>query len=210
VLRQVGRKAILVPQDTDGRFAINTEMNTRILTIADSFLIAVLACLLLTGFIMQPAQAMRAPADLELENLASQIRSRVKLSAEEKNWLASKPKINVRVGDYPPFHFVANGIPQGLSIDYMRMFCMVYSLDCNYVAGLTVPQSIRSMTEPNGITVQVGWQKNTERERVAIFTGVYVSSPFVIFGREGHDHLFGMDDLTGKRVEVEKGYAIYS
>ena len=91
---------------------------------------------------------MHAADDSVLEDLASRVRSRVHLSAEEKSWLASKPKINARVGDYPPFHFEANGLPQGLGVDYMHMFCIAYSLDCNFVAGLTVPQSIQLMKEP--------------------------------------------------------------
>ncbi|MGB5180032.1 MAG: PAS domain S-box protein, partial [Gammaproteobacteria bacterium] len=74
----------------------------------------VLACLLLLcPVIAQPDGALRAPADPELTDLATWIRGRVQLSADEQDWLATRPRVHVRVVDYPPFHFVADGIPQG-------------------------------------------------------------------------------------------------
>lgn len=146
----------------------------------------------------------------ELYALALNIRSRLQLTPEEQNWLNTGPKVNVRVGDYAPFQFVSEGIPKGLGIDYMQIICIVYELDCNYVSGLNVADSIRSMTEPNGITVQVSWQRNSEREKLAIFTQAYISSPFVIFTRKESTHILGMEDLAGKKIVVEKDYAIHN
>ena len=164
---------------------------------------------LLCPIIAQPAESLRAPADSALTELASRIRDRVQLSSEERDWLATRPRIHVHVGDYPPFHFVVNGVPLGLGIDYMRMICTVYSLDCDYISGLNIAQSIHSMTEPDGISVQSVWQRDTERERVAIFTQPYISSPFVIFQRKGSERILGMEDLASRRVVVEKGYVIH-
>lgn len=104
----------------------------------------------------------------ELTNLALQVRERVQLTAEEHNWLETRPWVHVRVGDYPPFHFVTDAVLQGLGIDYMHTIYLVYSLNCDYVSGLNIAQSMRSMTEPDGIAVQTAWQQNAEREWVAI------------------------------------------
>ncbi len=148
-------------------------------------------------------------ADPELYDLALKVRSNLQLTPEEKSWLDTDPKVNVRVGDYAPFHFVADDIPQGLGIDYMRTICIVYGLDCNYVSGMNVADSMRSMTEPGGIAVQTVWQRNPEREKLAIFTRPYVSSPFVIFQRGDSPNILNIEDLSGKRVVVEKDYIIH-
>lgn len=140
--------------------------------------------------------------------LAFSIRERVQLSAGERKWLSTAPKIPVRVGNSPPFQFVGDGLPQGLSIDYVRVICIAYGLECDYVQGLTIAQSIPLMQEPGGIAIHPGWQQTSERERVMIFTRPYVVSPFVIFQRQDSERVLSMDDLVGKRVVVEKGYAI--
>lgn len=145
----------------------------------------------------------------DLGELALRIRSRVRLSAAERAWLSTRPKIPVRVADYPPFHFGADGVAQGLSIDYVKAIALAHDLDCTFVAGLSVAQSMVSMQQPGGIAIAAAWQKNTEREKVALFTGTYASSPFVIFQRKGEERIHGMDDLVGKRVVVERNYAIH-
>jgi len=209
LVREVWKEAGSDNNKSDGGISINTKIITRRFahkSCADSSLWCLL---LLCLFVAQSAQSMHAADELELEDMASRVRSRVQLSEEEKNWLASKPKINARVGDYLPFHLEANGLPQGLGVDYMHTFCIAYSMDCNFVAGLIVTQSVQLMKKPRGIAVQPGWHLNAEWERVAIFSKPYVSSPFVIFKRKSNELIAGMDDLVGKRVVVEKGYAIH-
>ena len=170
---------------------------------------ALAGALMLCPAIALPAESLRAPADPELTDLAARISDRVQLSSEERDWLATGPRVHVRVGDYPPFHFVTDGVPRGLGIDYMRTICAAYGLDCDYVSGLNVAQSVRSMTETDGITVQAAWQRNAEQAKVAIFTTPYVASPFVIFQRIGSQRILGMEDLADKQVVVEKGYVIH-
>lgn len=145
----------------------------------------------------------------DLAPMAFRIRERVQFNAEEREWLQTKTKIPVRVGDYPPFFFIADGRPQGVSIDYVQLICMAHNLDCDYKQGLTIADSIPMMKRPGGIAIQPGWQKSAEREKVALFTGPYVDSPFVIFQREGSERVRSMEDLVGKRVVVEKNYAIH-
>jgi PAS domain S-box-containing protein len=145
----------------------------------------------------------------ELAPMAFKIRERVQLNDEEREWLQTKTKVPVRVGDYPPFFFVADGKPQGVSIDYVQLVCIAYNLDCDYMQGLTIADSILMMKRPGGIAIHPGWQKNAEREKVALFTGTYVDSPFVIFQHEGSERARSIEDLVGKRVVVEKNYAIH-
>ncbi|MGB5605168.1 MAG: PAS domain S-box protein [Gammaproteobacteria bacterium] len=163
---------------------------------------------MLCPIIAQPDGGLRAPADPELADLATRIRARVQLSTEEQGWLATRPRVHVRVGDYPPFHFVADGVPQGLSVDYVSTFCAVYELDCDFVPGQSVAQTIASMTEPGGIAIAPAWQRTADREQVATFLPPHVSSPFVIFRRERSDRILGIQDLRGLQVVVEQGYPI--
>ena len=144
-----------------------------------------------------------------LAQLAFRLRQQVPLSEQEHKWLSTKRRIPIQVGDYPPFHFVANDIPQGISIDYVRVMCMAHSLECDFVQGLTTSESIDSMQRPSGIAIQPGWQKNTKREILANFTESYISSPYVIFQRQHSDRVLHMEDLLDKRVVVEKNYAVH-
>lgn len=145
-----------------------------------------------------------------LAQLAFRIRQQVQLSAREHKWLSSRLRVPVQVGDYPPFHFLADDTPQGISIDYVRVMCMAHDLECDFAAGLTTSESIDSMQSPGGIAIQPGWQQNTEREQLASFTRAYIASPFVIFQRQHSDRILHMEDLVGKRVVVERNYAVHS
>ncbi len=144
-----------------------------------------------------------------LAQLAFRIRQQVQLSAHEHKWLSTRLRVPVQVGEYPPFHFVADNMAQGISIDYVRVMCMAHDLECDFAQGLTTSESIDSMQSPGGIAIQPGWQKNAERDALASFTEPYISSPFVIFQRQHSDRILHMDDLLGKRVVVEKNYAIH-
>ena len=53
-----------------------------------------------------PSEKLHVPTDPELDRLGTQIRQRLQLTADEKSWLEAKHLIHVRVGDYPPFHFI--------------------------------------------------------------------------------------------------------
>lgn len=144
-----------------------------------------------------------------LAQLAFRIRQQVQLSAQEHKWLSTRLRVPVQVGDYPPFHFVSDDTAQGISIDYVRVMCMAHDLECDFAQGLTTSESIDSMQSPGGIAIQPGWQKNAERDALASFTEPYISSPFVIFQRQHSDRILHMEDLLGKRVVVEKNYAIH-
>ena len=144
-----------------------------------------------------------------LAQLAFRIRQQVQLSAREHKWLSTKLRVPIHVGDYPPFHFVADDLPQGISIDYLRVICMAHDLECDFAQGLTTSESIDSMKSPGGIAIQPGWQQNAEREQLANFTRPYIASPFVIFQRQHTDRILHMEDLAGKRVVVEKDYTIH-
>lgn len=143
-----------------------------------------------------------------LAQLAFRLRKQVQLTPKEKKWLLTRLRVPIQVGDYPPFHFVADGQPQGISIDYVRVMCMAHDLECDFVQGLTTAEAIYSMQNPGGIAVHSGWQRNSGRQQYANFTGSYVSSPFVIFQREDSERVLYMEDLFGKRVVVEKDYAV--
>jgi len=135
-------------------------------------------------------------ANPELGKIALDVRSRVYLSKQERKWLNSKPKIPVRIGDYPPFMFTANEKPQGLSFDYVQVMCTAFELNCQYVPGLSVTESIPLMQKAGGIAIQPSWQRTTEREKIAIFTKKpYILSPFVIFQRKGDNSIHNMNAL---------------
>ncbi|NOR24681.1 MAG: transporter substrate-binding domain-containing protein, partial [Desulforhopalus sp.] len=137
-----------------------------------------------TKVLLTPEEQTWVKAYPDLAPLAFRIRERVQLNTVERQWLQTKTKVPVRVGDYPPFFFVADGTPKGVSLDYVQLVCIAHNLDCDYVQGLTIADSIPMMKRFGGIAIQPGWQKSAELEKVALFTGPHVNSPFVIFQRE--------------------------
>ncbi|MES9900676.1 MAG: transporter substrate-binding domain-containing protein [Sedimenticola sp.] len=145
----------------------------------------------------------------KLASVTLKIRERVKLNKEERQWLEAGHKVPVRVGDYPPFFFTTDGNPEGLSIDYVKIMCMAFNLDCHYVTGMPLTESFASMQKAGGIAIQPAWQRNPEREKLAIFTNPYLYSPFFIFQHKGDERVENMEGLVGKRVVVEKNYAIH-
>jgi signal transduction histidine kinase/DNA-binding NarL/FixJ family response regulator/ABC-type nitrate/sulfonate/bicarbonate transport system substrate-binding protein len=163
----------------------------------------------ITPLVLTPEDRLWLEDFPSLAQLAFRLRAQVQLSAKEQKWLSTRPRVPIQVGDYPPFHFTADDTPQGISIDYMRVMCITHDLECDFVEGLTTDEAIYSMQNPGGIAIQPGWQRNAEREQIANFTGSYVASPFVIFQRQHSERTLYMEDLAGKRVVVEKNYAIH-
>ena len=87
---------------------------------------------------LSPQEKAWLEANPELGRIAFQLRARVQLSAAEREWLTTKPKVPIRTGDYPPFHFDVDDIPKGLSVDYVKVICMAQNLDCHFVTGMAI------------------------------------------------------------------------
>ena len=154
-------------------------------------------------------QQLRYQTHVDIKQLAADIRGRINLSDAERNTLKSLPVIQARVGEYPPLHFSEGGLAKGLGVEYITLIAEIYELNLEF---MTMPylDSLESMKTKNDIDIQAGWHFNDERNEIVIFSQPYVKSPYVIFKRIDSPKILGMDDLTGKKVVIENGYALHS
>lgn len=153
------------------------------------------------------SQDLRYQTDAEIKQLATSIKARIHLTDDEINTLKSMPLLQVRVGDYPPFHFNDQGMARGLGVEYIALFSEIYQLNLEFVA-MTYKDSFESMKQKEGIAIQAGWHFTLARNEIAIFTQPYVTSPYVIFKRIDSPKILGLDDLSNKKIVIEDGYAL--
>lgn len=170
-----------------------------------SFLLVFIVSLFWSGHAF--SQTLHYQTNADIKQLASNISKRIQLSDDERNTLKSLPLLQVRIGDYPPFHFNDEGMAKGLGVEYIALFSEIYQLNLDFVA-MTFKDSFESMKNEDGIAIQAGWHFNYERNEIANFTQSYVTSPYVIFKRIDSPKILGMDDLTNKKIVIEDGYAL--
>ena len=132
---------------------------------------------------------------------------RLTLSPAEQTWLAKQPTIRVRVGAAPPLHMFKEGEPQGISVDYARLFCQGFGLHCTFI---TMPwsEAVENIGAGKDGDLILTIKRTPERESVIAFTSDYLKMPWVIFNREDSPFVGGMADLEGKTLSVERGYVL--
>lgn len=137
-----------------------------------------------------------------------EIAKRLTFSISEKAWIAQKPTIRVRVGPFPPFQNWVEGEAQGISVDLMRSFCEGLELRCNFFTGLPWVEAIENIGAGRDGDVILTIKHTTEREPLIAFTNDYLFLPWIIFTRDKSSFVGGIEDLNGKTVSVERGFAI--
>ena len=131
------------------------------------------------------------------------------LTKEEKQWLASRPAIKVRVSNAPPFHFMDQGKPAGFSIELINQIATQAGIEVEYVSGMTWSESLEHIRHRDGeVDLLLTAMNTTERREFMVFTGDYLELPLKIFIQRDDDTIKGIDDLIGKTVAIEKGYAL--
>jgi ABC-type amino acid transport substrate-binding protein len=164
-----------------------------------------LAALLLLFPLLAPAVVANDGAP---EVSARQIASRVSVTGPERAWLEGHRKVRFRVGRAPPFHMWDEGA-KGISVDYAKLFCLGYQLECEFVTGIPWPKAVESLSRGQEFDVILTIKHSKERERQVLFTSDYLVLPWVIFSRLDAAPLTGISDLRGRRVSVERGYLIH-
>ncbi|MFC1673930.1 PAS domain-containing protein [Pseudomonadota bacterium] len=132
---------------------------------------------------------------------------RLTLSTAEQAWLAKMPTIRVRIGTAPPLHSFEKGEAQGISVDYMRLFCEGFELQCTFI---TMPwsEAIENIGAGKDGDLILTIKHTADREAHIAFTSDYLLIPLVIFSRDNSPFIGGVDDLSGKTISIESGYAL--
>lgn len=164
---------------------------------------------LLIAILAIPISAHANPP-INLEDLADSIARKHPPSALEQAWLKKKPTVRLRLAENPPEQFTENGEPKGLSIDYVKLVCKGYQIDCQFIPllGGSFSEALQKVGKPDGPDALLTGRRTPERERLALFTAEYLFTPSVILTRENAPNIFSIDDLRGKKIVVERGYVI--
>ena len=108
----------------------------------------------------------------------------INLTAEEKAWLDANKKIRVMVGTWPPFHFVEDGEPKGLAIDYVTT--VLDRLGLKYeLKPILWAEALAGISNLEKIDLLPTIARNPEREKLVKFTTDYLRFPSVILRPEG-------------------------
>lgn len=167
---------------------------------------ALLARFTLVSFIFFAAPAQADYAGW-LEHLSAVLAKRVALSEAERDWVSKRPTIRFRTAENPPYHFDQKN-PRGLSVDYARLICRTYGLNCVFQPNLggEFGEAIGRIGRPDGPDVLLTVKPTDDRKKYGLFTDEYLISPVVVTLREDGPATIEPRDLRGKQLVVAKGY----
>jgi len=129
------------------------------------------------------------------------------LTQEEQAWINSHPVIRARVSNAPPYHFWQNG-PKGISVDLLDNILGKLSVQVEYQHGMSWTDAIKSIRNREKVDLLLTAKHTTERESFLTFSQDYLKLPWVIFTRQDQQDIFGLENLFGKTIAIEKGYVL--
>ncbi|MCY1496642.1 Sensor protein EvgS [compost metagenome] len=134
---------------------------------------------------------------------------RLPLSVQERAWRDAHPSLRVgieRTG-WPPFDIVeSDGSYRGISADYLERAAGRLGLRVEPVYFDSWDQALEAL-RTGRVDVLPSVAQTPEREGRMLFSEPYLISNSLIFSR--YDvQVQGLDDLAGKRVAMERGYAL--
>jgi signal transduction histidine kinase len=130
----------------------------------------------------------------------------IPFTAEEQEWLSKKHTVKVRLVDYPPYSYIGNGEPRGISIDYLKRIGERAGISLQFMAS-TRPfadalESLKKRDAPDLIQCVM---QTPEREGLMTFSQSYLSAPRVIYIRADSVSILGLDELHGRTVAIPRG-----
>jgi len=128
------------------------------------------------------------------------------LTKAEKEYLLRKRVLKVHnEKNWPPYNFNRDGVPLGLSIDYMNLIAKKLNLDVEYVFGPTWNEFLEKLRN-NEIDVMLNIKNTSKRRNYLAFTDSYSIAFNSIYVKEGSTKFNSLDDLKDKKVGVPNGF----
>ena len=129
----------------------------------------------------------------------------IKLTADERSWLAEHPVIRVHNETaWAPFNFAEDGVPKGFSIDTMNLLARKVGLQIEYVTGPSWGEFMEMMKHRE-LDVMLNIVKTPDRQKYLLFTPPYAENPNTILSRKDAPYRT-LEALVGKTVSVPKGF----
>lgn len=130
------------------------------------------------------------------------------LTAEERQWLAAHPRIEIGVMNaWPPMDFVdEKGRSVGIGADIVRAMNRRLGDVLQLYPGSW--DDIYAAVRDKRLPALIGITPHPERGEDFLFTDPYLTIPYVIIARHGSPYFKSIADLRGRRVAVEKGFVM--
>jgi signal transduction histidine kinase len=137
---------------------------------------------------------------------------KIQLSDSEKQWIDVNHKIRFWVSTEAPPYFYDKKQPIGLAIDYAKITCAAYKLNCEFKDQFSgsFSEAIPFIGTANGPDVFLTGRFLPERLKYVLYTNQYLFSPWVIIARTDGAPIISLGDLSGKKIVGVKGFVVNS
>ena len=135
--------------------------------------------------------------------------ARLELSEAEKHWLAQRKK-PVIVGaemDWPPFDFVENHQATGYSNQLLRLAAERVGLLVEFRFGHSWQELLNKFNKGE-IDVLPAVYETPQRAKEMALTKTYAANPTVLVTSDRASHIRSLQNLSGKKLAVVKGFSI--
>ncbi len=120
----------------------------------------------------------------------------------EKEWLRSHPVVRIHADNAPPYYFQDNG-QRGIMVEMLDLVAKKIGIRMEYITDLNGTSPLDSIKDHSRIDMLLALPA-TEKTNSLIFSRESLRLPWVIFTREDERGVFGMKDLVGTTIAVEK------
>ena len=142
--------------------------------------------------------------------ISDRLTGKIQLSDSEKEWINANHKIRFWVSTEAPPYFYDKKKPVGLAIDYAKITCAVYKLNCEFKDQFSgsFSEAIPFIGTANGPDVFMTGRFLPERLKYVLYTNQYLFSPWVIITRTDSARIISLGDLSGKKIVGVKGFVV--
>jgi len=142
--------------------------------------------------------------------ISDRLTGKIQLSDSEKQWIDANHKIRFWVSTEAPPYFYDKKQPIGLAIDYAKITCATYKLNCEFKDQFSgsFSEAIPYVGSANGPDVFMTGRFLPERLKYVLYTNQYLFSPWVIITRTDSVRIISLGDLSGKKIVGVKGFVL--
>lgn len=130
----------------------------------------------------------------------------IRLTADEREWLAQHPRVQVGIMDaWPPLNYLdQNRTPQGIGVEYLEA---VNKLLGGALVPVPAPFKENYDRVLNGqLDALMDITQRPDREALFNFTRPYIVIPHAIVGRKDGSYFKSERNLSGKTIALERGF----
>ena len=149
-------------------------------------------------------------SDVDVKKIAEQISNQIQISETEQKWINANHLIRYWVSTEAPPYFYDKKQPVGLAIDYAKIVCATYKLNCEFKDQFTktFSESIPFVGTESGPDAFMTGRFLPERLNYVLYTQKYLFSPWVIITRADSKSILTLQDLVGKKIIGVKGFVV--